>query len=127
MLAGAFLGQIGLPLSGLTLEFRPGLQRDLAVGGAREREDRLGQMYVAPQRRTAVTDPVAAGVRLGRGTYFWDGMAGTWFWSDPENDLVLVSMVQVVSFDSRVSREVQFASRGVVADVLADLTDITTA
>jgi CubicO group peptidase (beta-lactamase class C family) len=24
----------------------------------------------------------------------WDGLAGTWFWVDPSNDLVFVGMVQ---------------------------------
>ncbi len=41
-----------------------------------------------------VTDPAAAHVAVGRGTYLWDGAAGTWFWVDPENQLVFVGMVQ---------------------------------
>lgn len=40
------------------------------------------------------TDPLAAGVPVGRGTYHWDGAAGTWFWVDPENDLLYVGLVQ---------------------------------
>jgi len=39
-------------------------------------------------------DPMAAGVPVGRGTYQWDGAAGTWFWVDPENDLLYVGMIQ---------------------------------
>ena len=43
----------------------------------------------------AVTnDPVAAGTLAGKGTYFWGGAAGTWFWIDPENDIVYISMIQ---------------------------------
>jgi CubicO group peptidase (beta-lactamase class C family) len=30
----------------------------------------------------------------GKGTYFWAGAAGTWFWIDPTNDVVFVGMVQ---------------------------------
>lgn len=41
-----------------------------------------------------VTDPVAAGVALGAGSYLWDGLACTWFWVDPQNQVVFVGMVQ---------------------------------
>jgi CubicO group peptidase (beta-lactamase class C family) len=40
------------------------------------------------------TDPAVAGSRVGHGTYQWDGAAGTWFWIDPENDLVYVGLIQ---------------------------------
>ncbi|MDO8379428.1 serine hydrolase [Phenylobacterium sp.] len=43
------------------------------------------------------TDPVAAGVPAGLGTYHWDGAAGTWFWVDPTHDLIFVGMVQLLS------------------------------
>lgn len=43
------------------------------------------------------TDPEAAGIPVGRGTYHWDGAAGTWFWVDPQNDLIFVGMVQLLS------------------------------
>ena len=43
------------------------------------------------------TDPNAAGVPVGVGTYHWDGAAGTWFWVDPANDLIFVGMVQLLS------------------------------
>jgi CubicO group peptidase (beta-lactamase class C family) len=39
-------------------------------------------------------DPVLAGSKVGRGTYLWDGAAGTWFWIDPANDLLFVGMIQ---------------------------------
>jgi CubicO group peptidase (beta-lactamase class C family) len=44
------------------------------------------------------TDPEAAGLPVGRGTYEWDGAAQTWFWVDYENDLIFVGMVQRLSF-----------------------------
>jgi CubicO group peptidase (beta-lactamase class C family) len=44
------------------------------------------------------TDPALAGVPVGRGTYHWDGAAGTWFWVDPEHDLLFVGMIQLLSF-----------------------------
>jgi len=43
------------------------------------------------------TDPAAAGLPVGRGTYEWDGAAQTWFWVDYENDLIFVGMVQRLS------------------------------
>ncbi len=40
------------------------------------------------------TDPVRAGTLAGKGTFFWGGAAGTWFWIDPEHDIILVGMIQ---------------------------------
>lgn len=40
------------------------------------------------------TDPAYTGRTVGRGTYTWEGAAGTWFWIDPENDVVFVGMIQ---------------------------------
>lgn len=39
-------------------------------------------------------DPALAGSPVGRGTFQWDGAAGTWFWVDPENDLFFVGLIQ---------------------------------
>jgi CubicO group peptidase (beta-lactamase class C family) len=40
------------------------------------------------------TDPTLADDPCGKGTYLWDGAAGTWFWVDPTNDIVFVGMTQ---------------------------------
>jgi CubicO group peptidase (beta-lactamase class C family) len=40
------------------------------------------------------TDPVAAGGYYGKGSFWWGGAAGTWFWIDPVNDLIVVGMIQ---------------------------------
>jgi CubicO group peptidase (beta-lactamase class C family) len=43
----------------------------------------------------AVTlDPAAAGTPQGRGSYYWGGAYGTWFWIDPVNELVFVGLIQ---------------------------------
>ncbi|HWA63843.1 MAG TPA: serine hydrolase domain-containing protein [Caulobacteraceae bacterium] len=42
-------------------------------------------------------DPDAAGIPVGKGSFQWDGAAGTWFWVDPENDLIFVGMIQRMS------------------------------
>lgn len=38
-------------------------------------------------------NPQRAGRPVGRGTYEWGGAFGTFFWADPENDLVFVGMM----------------------------------
>ena len=43
------------------------------------------------------TDPIAAGGYYGKGTYWWGGAAGTWFWIDPVSDLIVVGMIQQVA------------------------------
>jgi CubicO group peptidase (beta-lactamase class C family) len=39
-------------------------------------------------------DPVKLGSITGKGTMVWDGIAGTWFWIDPTNDVVFVGIIQ---------------------------------
>jgi CubicO group peptidase (beta-lactamase class C family) len=41
-----------------------------------------------------ITDPIANGGYYGKGTFYWGGAAGTWFWIDPVNDLIVVGMIQ---------------------------------
>jgi CubicO group peptidase (beta-lactamase class C family) len=61
-----------------------------------------------------VTDPARAGVALGRGSYLWSGAAGTWFWVDPENQVVFVGMIQRESDVPRVMEQVQDISQRAV-------------
>src|SRR5262249_16634198 len=39
-------------------------------------------------------DPAAGNNPFGKGTYYWGGAAGTWFWIDPVNDVFFVGMIQ---------------------------------
>jgi CubicO group peptidase (beta-lactamase class C family) len=39
-------------------------------------------------------DPASANLPYGKGTYYWGGAAGTWFWIDPVNDLAFIGMIQ---------------------------------
>ena len=43
-----------------------------------------------------ITDPAQAGVTSSKGEYSWGGIANTKFWIDPEEDLVVVFMAQVL-------------------------------
>jgi CubicO group peptidase (beta-lactamase class C family) len=72
--------------------------------------------YAYGYNGVVVTDPPAAGVALGRGTYLWDGMASTWFWSDPEHDVAFVGMVQRIGDDQMPL--VQPISQTAVAEAL---------
>jgi CubicO group peptidase (beta-lactamase class C family) len=42
-------------------------------------------------------DVVAAGGYYGKGTFYWGGAAGTWFWIDPTDDLIVIGMIQQVA------------------------------
>ena len=43
-----------------------------------------------------IMDAAKAGTLAGKGTYSWGGAAGTWFWIDPENDVMFLGMIQVI-------------------------------
>ncbi len=64
-----------------------------------------------------VYDPPEANLPEGKGTFFWDGAAGTWFWVDPTNDIVFVGMIQRMHGGSP---NVEYLSRNVVYQALVD-------
>ncbi len=66
-----------------------------------------------------VFDPPTADLPDGKGTFFWDGAAGTWFWIDPTNDIVFVGMIQRMGAKP-TSENLQYLSRGVVYGALTD-------
>ena len=39
-------------------------------------------------------DSSVTGQPYGKGTHYWGGAAGTWFWIDPVNDLFFIGMIQ---------------------------------
>jgi CubicO group peptidase (beta-lactamase class C family) len=41
-----------------------------------------------------VLDPEGAKRPVGKGSYWWWGIAGTWFWIDPSNDVIFVGIIQ---------------------------------
>ena len=63
-------------------------------------------------------DPALAGAAVGKGTHYWSGMAGTWFWIDPVNDVVFVGMIQRIN-DPK-SPDVQHLSRALTMQALLD-------
>jgi CubicO group peptidase (beta-lactamase class C family) len=65
-----------------------------------------------------VFDPPEANLPEGKGTFYWDGAAGTWFWVDPTNDIVFVGMIQRML--GPASPPLEFESRTVVYGALVD-------
>jgi CubicO group peptidase (beta-lactamase class C family) len=65
-----------------------------------------------------VFDPPEADLPEAPGTFFWDGAAGTWFWIDPENDIVFVGMIQRLAGPG--SPNAEYLSRSVVYQALVN-------
>ena len=64
-----------------------------------------------------VHDPATAGEPYAKGTYYWGGAAGTWFWIDPKTDLTFVGMIQ---HRGAAVREVQGISRNLAYQAIVD-------
>jgi CubicO group peptidase (beta-lactamase class C family) len=56
-----------------------------------------------------VSDPVAAGRRVSKGSFGWDGAYGTHFWVDPQEKLIGVMMIQTDNPDRQVDRDFENA------------------
>jgi CubicO group peptidase (beta-lactamase class C family) len=59
----------------------------------------IGQAQFSPAQGfgydfAVVLDPGAAKRQVGKGSYWWWGIAGTWFWIDPTNDLIGIGIIQ---------------------------------
>jgi CubicO group peptidase (beta-lactamase class C family) len=65
-----------------------------------------------------VYDPPEANLPEGKGTFFWDGAAGTWFWIDPANDIVFIGMIQRMGGNGGMN--LQYLARNVVYGALVD-------
>ena len=65
-----------------------------------------------------IFDPPMAGFPDGKGEYFWDGAAGTWFWVDPTNDVVFVGMIQRML--GPASPNVEYLSRSAIYGALVE-------
>jgi CubicO group peptidase (beta-lactamase class C family) len=82
----------------------------------------MGHQRIGPGRGfgyngTVFTDPEHAEMPVGKGTYQWDGAAGTWFWVDPEHDLLMVGMIQLLSY---TAPPLQTITQRLMADAIVD-------
>jgi CubicO group peptidase (beta-lactamase class C family) len=69
-----------------------------------------------------VMDPAKANTPEAKGSFYWGGAYGTWFWIDPVNDLVVVGMIQNIGGSSPTggSPQVRPLSRKLVYQALVD-------
>ena len=69
-----------------------------------------------------VMDPAAAKTPEAKGSFYWGGAYGTWFWLDPVNDVVVIGMIQNVAGSSPTggSPQVRPLSRTLVYQALVD-------
>ena len=64
-----------------------------------------------------VNDPAKNG-GMSAGSYWWWGIAGSWFWIDPVEDVVFVGMIQ--NRNLRYARELQRRSKELLYDAIID-------
>jgi CubicO group peptidase (beta-lactamase class C family) len=84
----------------------------------------IGQAVFSPAQGfgydvAVVMDPAAAKRQVGKGSYWWWGAAGTWFWIDPTNDVVMVGIIQRRNNVPGVANH-EDISRAVVTEALAN-------
>ena len=82
----------------------------------------IGQARFSPAQGfgydfAVVLDPDAAKRQVGKGSYWWWGIAGTWFWIDPTNDVVFVGIIQRRTGPPGVASH-EDISRRVIAEAL---------
>lgn len=65
------------------------------------------------------TNPALADNPVGKGTFLWDGAAGTWFWVDPQYDIVFVGMIQRMGSNPQAPN-MEELSRATVYQALVD-------
>ncbi|MET4782690.1 serine hydrolase domain-containing protein [Glaciihabitans sp. UYNi722] len=94
---GEFDGARVVSAEGLKLQMANHVSDDILNGGFGVGNQRIRPGFGFGFDGAVFTDPLLAGVPVGVGTYQWDGAAGTWFWVDPENDLLFVGLVQLLS------------------------------
>lgn len=56
-----------------------------------------------------VSDPVAAGQRVSKGSFGWDGAFGTHFWIDPKEKVVGIMMIQTDNPNRQLDRDFENA------------------
>jgi len=65
-----------------------------------------------------VLDPAKANMPVGAGTIWWGGLAGTWFWIDPKNDLFFIGMIQKFGASMDGDKTLAGASQSLVYSAL---------
>ena len=97
---GEFGGKRIVSAAALKLQMSNHLSDEILAGGYGIGLQQIRPGYGHGFDGAVFHDPDAAGIPVGKGTYQWDGAAGTWFWVDPVNDLLFVGLIQRMAFDS---------------------------
>jgi CubicO group peptidase (beta-lactamase class C family) len=90
------------------------LSGDILAGGFTAGVHRMRPGYGYGFNGAVFIDAAQAGSRVGRGTYQWDGAGGTWFWIDPENQLLFVGLIQRMMQEGMAP--LQALTQGLIAD-----------
>ena len=112
---GEFRGARIVSAASLTMMMTNHLSPELLAGGFGVGKQIIRPGYGYGFDGSVYTDPTLAGVPVGRGTYQWDGAAGTWFWVDPVNDLIFVGLIQRLDPESP---ELQMMTQRLMAEAI---------
>jgi CubicO group peptidase (beta-lactamase class C family) len=63
-----------------------------------------------------ISDPIAAGQRVSKGSFGWDGAYGTHFWVDPKEKVVGVMMIQTDNPNRQLDRDFENAVMQSITD-----------
>jgi CubicO group peptidase (beta-lactamase class C family) len=63
-----------------------------------------------------ISDAIAAGVPVSKGSYGWDGAFGTHFWNDPKEQIVGVMMIQTANSNRQADRDFETAIMQAIID-----------
>ena len=64
-----------------------------------------------------ITDPAALGVLTSAGEYNWGGAAGTLFWIDPVEEIVVVSMIQLLGSPWRLREDLMVLTAQAITEL----------
>ncbi|HSG88919.1 MAG TPA: serine hydrolase domain-containing protein [Pseudomonadales bacterium] len=119
--AGGSLGDVRI-LSPKTVEFMTSNHLFAPGGGTGEAPAlRLGALYSGGfgfgLGVSVVTSPVEVGVIGSAGEFGWGGAAGTIFWVDPEEDMVVVAMIQLMRSPWPLRNELRVLSNAALTEL----------
>ncbi|WP_371596774.1 serine hydrolase domain-containing protein [Streptomyces sp. NBC_00564] len=103
---GEFAGRRIVTAGSLAAQMTNHLPDSLLNQGFRAGHMRLRPGFGFGWNGVVVYDPQQADLPVGRGTYMWDGAAGTWFWVDPEHDLQYIGLIQLLSYSAPPLQEI---------------------
>ena len=90
----------------------------LLMGATKDRAGRPGLGFGVDF--AVLFDPEAANSPQGTGTYYWSGAAGTWFWSDPTEDMFFIGMIQARGARRPGAGNMRTIARDIIYADLAD-------